>query len=140
MLCLIIGISGASAQTVKAVAPFKSETTGKLIDTTANATTKCQILEIKTYWTSNNVQVTATKVSGTAAGVVRLWVSNDKVGWLRSTATGTLAATDSLNLANVAGPQFKFFEVSPKYAFYRACLTGSGTQATAFATTAVGGK
>ena len=136
---LILGMfsfTAALAQN-KAVAEFNSETNLTTIDTVTNATVKNQVVKISNGWTTTNVQVTATKISGTAAGVVRIFGSNDKVAWERLTATGTLAATDSLNLANVSTPQTKFFAVPGKYLWYRAAVTGSGTHTTQFRTTVV---
>jgi len=84
------------------------------------------------------VTATAVKATGTPGGVVRLFGSNDKVSWTRFTASGTLAAGDSLILTNVATPQsITFKETASNYLYYRLTLTGSGTQTTAYTTTLV---
>jgi hypothetical protein len=135
-----LGFSFCQAQP-KGVSSFISETNFTKIDTVVNATTKGQILKAVNSATILNLQVTATKISGTTAGVVRAFGSNDKVAWERLTATGTLSAADSLNLTNVSTPQTKFFKDSPsKYLWYRVTVTGTGTASTKFSTVAVGGQ
>jgi len=126
------------AQLSKAVADFKSETTGKLLDTVVNATTKFQQVKVSKSASAVYFQATATKISGTTAGIVRLFGSNDGIAWKRVTATGTLSAADSLNLANVATPQTIFFKDAPsQYLFYRVSVAGSGTASTQFRSVAV---
>jgi hypothetical protein len=119
------------SQQLKAVAPFLSETTGKTLDTLVNATTKNQKVKVTASASKLFIQATATKISGTTAGVVRLFGSNDGIAWKRITAGASLAAVDSLNLANVATPQTIFFTDTPsQYLFYRVSVTGSGTAST----------
>lgn len=126
------------SQQLKAVAPFLSETTGKELDTLVNATTKNQKVKVGSSASTLYIQATALKISGTTAGVVRLFGSNDGIAWKRVIAGGSLAAVDSLNLANVSTPQTIFFADTPsKYLFYRVAVTTTGTQSTQLRTTAV---
>jgi hypothetical protein len=128
---LVLVSTSAFSQQFKAVAPFLSETTGKDLDTLVNATTKNQKVKITVSASTLYIQATATKISGTTAGVVRLFGSNDGVAWKRVIVGGSLAAVDSLNLANVATPQTIFFSDAPsKYLFYRVAVTGAGTAST----------
>lgn len=131
----------------KAVAKFTSETFPAIsgqpnsidtVVTTGSAVTKNQKLKSTRSASVFSVQVTATKISGTTAGIVRLYGSNDGVAWFRVKEGAALAAGDSLNLSNTASPQTIVFTDKPgRYLWYRAALTGSGTASTKFESTAV---
>ncbi|MCF2517141.1 hypothetical protein [Dyadobacter sp. CY351] len=140
---LLIGLCFASVSTfaqTKAVSSFISEYNGTKIDTVVNAGVKNQILKATRGASVLSIQVTATKISGTTAGVVRVFGSNDKQAWIRVQEAAALGAADSLNLANVA-TQTKLFKEQPsKFLYYRVAVTGSGTQSTKFITTAVGAQ
>ena len=76
-----------------------------------------------------------TKISGTVAGVVRLFGSIDGVTYAR------IAATDSLNATNVAS-QGKLFNVLPSggkwpYKYVRVSYTGTGTMSASFTSRAL---
>lgn len=136
---LLLTVSVSIAQ--KAVVSFDSETNSTKIDTVVNATTKNQVLKVSKAADILSIQVTATKISGTTAGVVRLYGSNDKVAWVRIKAGASLAAVDSLNLANVSPAQtIIFYDQPSRYLWYRAALTGSGTASTQLKTVAVAAK
>lgn len=125
----------------KAVASFKSETTQKTSDTLVNATTKYQRLSVTKPADVLSIQVTATKITGTTAGVIRLFGSNDGEAWVRVKDGAALAAGDSLNLSNVSTPQTILFTDKPsRFLYYRVGFVGSGTQSTRFKTTAVASK
>lgn len=137
-LCLI---STLCVGQQKGVSGFVSESNRTKIDTVVNATTKSQILQTVNPATVLSIQVTATKLTGTTAGVVRLFGSNDNEAWERITATGTLSAADSLVLTNISTPQTKFFRDNPsRYLWYKVTVQGSGTATTKFKTTAVSAR
>jgi hypothetical protein len=137
-LCLL---SFTSFAQTKAVSSFISELNGTKADTVVNTATKYQVIKATSPASVLSIQVTATKISGTTAGVVRVFGSNDKVAWVRLLQGAALAAGDSLNLTNVANAQTKFFFDQPgRYLYYRVGVTGSGTASTKFSAVAVGAK
>lgn len=82
------------------------------------------MIQIGGYQSVVAIQPVVTKISGTAAGVVRLFGSLDGVNFVR------VNATDSLNVANVSTAQTKIFTVAPSsYSYYRIGYTGTGTMA-----------
>lgn len=120
---------------------LKSDVTGKtsaqaLGDTVVNATAKTQSsVSMPAAWNTVGVTVAITKISGTVAGVVRLFGSIDGVTYAR------IAATDSLNATNVAS-QGKLFNVLPSggkwpYKYVRVSYTGTGTMSASFTSRAL---
>lgn len=104
---------------------FKRASDSKLQDTVVNAATSNLQLPIAGYQNVVSVQAFVTKLTGTTAGVVRLYGSLDGTNYVRANAT------DSLILANAAGVQTKIFIVKDNpYAYYRIGTAGSGTQTT----------
>ncbi|MCF0074045.1 hypothetical protein LZD49_26420 [Dyadobacter sp. CY261] len=139
-LCMVLLALSSFAQQ-KGVSKFKSEVNSTTIDTVVNATTKYQLFQSANAGNILTVQVTATKISGTTAGVVRLFGSNDKVAWVRVKEGAALAAVDSLNLANASTPQTIIFTEKPgRYLYYRVGITGSGTASTKFSSVAVNAR
>lgn len=137
LVCVCL-ISTACFSQTKSSARFLSETTGADSSTVVNAALENQVVKVTRSATLLYFQVTATKVSGTTAGVIRLYGSNDKLAWKRVTATGTLAAGDSLNLANVTTRQSIIFKDNPSnYLYYRVGIQGSGTASTRVISTAL---
>ncbi len=141
LLCFVLISTACFSQTyapTKSVARFTSEMTGLDSSTVTNAVTENQFVKVAKPATTLWIQSTVRKVSGTTAGVIRLYGSNDKIGWKRITATGTLAAGDSLNLANVTTPQVIFFKDAPSnYLYYRVSLQQTGTAVSRLVSTAV---
>lgn len=96
-------------------------TSGKVTDTVTNAATEVLTLPTSGVYEHFTAQLDVTKVSGTAAGVVRIFVSNTGVKYAQ-------LKTDSLIVANVA-TQTKMFDLGPvKYLNYRLAYAGAGTQ------------
>lgn len=141
LLCLVLLTTACFSQNfaqTKSVSRFTSELTGADSSTVTNAVTENQIVKVAKPSAVLQIQVTVRKVSGTTGGVVRLFGSNDRLAWKRITATGSLAATDSLNVANVTAPQTIFFKDAPSnYLFYRVSLQQTGTAVSRLVSTAV---
>lgn len=89
-------------------------------DTVVNTATKNQSIAVGIGKVAT-IQTTLTKISGTAAGVVRLFGSLDNVNWVR------VNPTDSLTMTDVA-TKTKAFVVTPgAFTYYRIGYTGVGT-------------
>jgi len=118
-ICLVALIASmAFAQTI----PFKSVSNSTATDTVTNTGVKLQKINTKSASVGALVQVNILKLTGTSAGVVRLFGSVDGTNFIR------INKTDSLNVANVTPVQPVIFDVSPnKYPFYQVQVTGSGT-------------
>lgn len=131
----------ASFAQTKAVAKFKSVYNGTAIDTAVNTQIKNMDLKVTKPADVITIQAIATKISGTTAGVVRAWVSNDGINWTRFKEGASLAAGDSLNLANATGAQQIIFTDRPsRYLFYRVAISQAGTASTKFSAVAVSAK
>ena len=104
---------------------FKRASDSKTTDTLSNAATSNLQLPISGYQNIVSIQPLVTKLTGTTAGVARLYASLDGTNYVR------INVTDSLLLTNVAGVQTKIFTVANSpYAFYQIRTVGSGTQTT----------
>lgn len=103
-------------------AHLKSSVSHVKTDTVSGTATVNQSLQIQGYYPTIAIQPVVTKVSGTAAGAVRLYGSLDGVNYVR------INPTDSLLVTNVSTPQTKIFTITGSpYEFYRAAYTGVGT-------------
>lgn len=123
LLCFAsaLTVSVALAQSTSGSAVLKSSVDHAATDTVVNAATVYQAGAVSFANNHVAVQTTLTKISGTAAGVVRLYGSLDGTNYVR------IAPTDSLIVSNVAS-QSKIFQVpSGGYSYVRAGYTGTGT-------------
>jgi len=95
-ICLIALITTmAFSQTI----PFKSVSNSTATDTVTNTGVKLQKINTKSASVGALVQVNILKLTGTSAGVVRLFGSVDGTNFIR------INKTDSLNVANVTTVQ-----------------------------------
>jgi hypothetical protein len=118
---LVTGLSVASFAQANS-GYMKSSPTHANTDTLTNAATVTQTIAIPGYNAVVTIQPVITRVTGTAAGVVRLFGSIDGTNYVR------VNPTDSLLMTNVA-TQSKIFTISPSaYTHYRITVAGSGTQ------------
>jgi hypothetical protein len=123
LLIIAIAFIGLSASAQSGY--FKRASDSKTTDTLTNAATSNLQLPITGYQNVVSVQALVTKLTGTTAGVVRLYGSLDGTNYVRANPT------DSLTLANAAGIQTKIFIIKDNpYAFYRVGTIGTGTQTT----------
>jgi len=135
-LILTLFLSLAVCVTANAQVPanqgyLKSSPTHATTDTVDNAETVNQVINIGGFQEVVTIQPILTKISGTAAGVVRLWGSIDGVNFVR------VNPTDSLTMTDVA-TKTKVFIVSPSaYTHYRISYTGVSTMSVKLQTPAI---
>lgn len=143
---LRIGICGiallcASLVTANAQsAYFVSQANGSTIDTVTNTSTKLQKLPIAGYQDNIGIQVILTSLTGTIAGTVRLFGSNDGIKFVRiPTLTDAGAvALDSLKVdVNTTSKIFRIPISGSFYVYYQAAYQSTTTQATVFKTYAI---
>lgn len=117
---------------------LKRASDSKTTDTLTNAATSNVQLAIAGYQGQIGIQTFHTKLTGTTAGTVFLYASNDGTTYNRipSIKSDGTVGRDSLILANSAGIQSKFFVLGsptlalPAYSYYQIRTVGSGTQTT----------
>lgn len=109
MATAALSLSEANAQT-----SFYPKT-GTVVDTGSDTLD----LAIPGYQALVGIQFVATKNSGTAAGIARLYGTID--------GTNYVATGDTLTLANVATNSVIWTKTAPVYTKYRIIVTGSGT-------------
>lgn len=117
---------------------FKRASDSKTTDTLTNAATSNVQLPISGYQSTISVSAYVTKLTGTTAGTVFLYASNDGTNYKRipSVKDDGTVGKDSLILANTAGVQEKQFKLvqstgaAPAAAYYQIRTVGSGTQTT----------
>ena len=138
---LLIALSAFTIAPVKAQsAYFISQTNGTTLDTVTNTGTRLQKLPIAGYQDNIGIQVKLTNLTGTIAGVVRVYGSTDGVNFVRIPTQkddGSIAI-DSLNVN--ANATSKLFRIPPKQShctYYQVGFTGSGTEATTIKTFAI---
>lgn len=117
---------------------LKRASDSKTTDTLSNAATSNVQLAITGYQGQVSIQSFHTKLTGTTAGTVFLYASNDGTTYNRipSVKSDGTVGRDSLILANSAGIQSKFFTLAsptlgqPAYSYYQIRTVGTGTQTT----------
>lgn len=122
-IALVTMVSFASAQSSSGSVFLKSTPAHVPTDTLANAGTKTQTAQISVINSKVGIQVDLTTISGTPAGVVRLF------GSMNGTRFQRILATDSLNV-NVNALTKQFVVTDPLYTHYQVQFIGSGTQST----------
>lgn len=118
--------SVAKSQVVR----FRSDSTGAVYDTTSGSSTESQYAVFNGTGKSVAVQVMWTRLSGTAAGTMYLYASNDGSNYV---ATG-----DSATISNAAsgGVLLKTFAPLP-WLYLKVVYAGSGTMSVKWNTTAM---
>lgn len=116
---------------------LKRASDSKTTDTLVNAATSNVQLGIAGYQETLTIQSLHTKLTGTTAGTVFLYASNDGTNYVRipSVKSDGTVGRDSLILANTAGVQSKLFTLAKPmsgspYAYYQIRTVGTGTQTT----------
>lgn len=129
----LIGFGILTMLSIKAEAQksyFVSAANGSTLDTVTNTAVKTQTIRIPGYQDILTIQVNLTNISGTNAGVVRLFGSADGVNYVRiPTYTSTNSvAIDSLTAET--NNMIKIFRL-PVHAYsnYKVTYTGTGTMA-----------
>lgn len=131
LLFMAVGVQAQSGY-------FKRVSDSKTTDTLTNAATSNVQLPISGYQSTISVSAYVTKLTGTTAGTVFLYASNDGTNYKRipSVKDDGTVGKDSLILANTAGVQEKQFKLvqnigaAPAAAYYQIRTVGSGTQTT----------
>lgn len=134
-LTLFVGVV-AKAQS----AYFVSTTTGKTLDTVTNAGARSQKLAVAGFQNVVALQINLAQLTGTAAGFVRVYGSEDGLSFVRipTVVAGNTTAIDSMEVANNAVGLHKIFIIPVHaYTFYQVTFTGSGTQTTTLQTFAI---
>lgn len=116
ILCLAAFLIAVPKTEVKAQSPVKM--TVASADTLANTDTTSKIINVTDGWASLAIQPVVTKLSGTAAGVVRLYGSVDGVNYVATGDTLAISGTTSSTIWSAG---------VPKYAYYKIYATSSGT-------------
>jgi hypothetical protein len=121
-----------SAFTVSAQSAYMvSQTNGTTLDTVTNTGVRLQKVPVAGFQNVVSIQTLLVSKTGTPAGVVRLYGSNDGVKFVRIptiTKTGTIAI-DSLTVD--ANTLSKIWIIpTHAYTYYQAGFTGSGTEST----------
>lgn len=123
-----MSVASALAQEYKEVPLLLSTTNSAWLQDTVDNTEVRIVRTPKTpgYWNLAAVTATATKISGTVAGVIRLVGSYDGTNWVRVNPTDSLIAT------NVATNYKTFSITSYPYNYLAVQYTGSGTMSAIF--------
>ena len=123
LLLLSVGLAfgTATAQSSSGSGILKSSQTHVPTDTVVNTAVKNQSLPISVVNNAVSVQSVITKISGTVAGVVRLYGSLDGINYVR------VLPGDSLVASNVAVQSKVFVVTFPAYSYYRIGYAGTGT-------------
>ncbi len=90
-----------------------------------NTSTKYVTLQLQSWYTSTNIQVVVTKLSGTAGGTVTIQGSNDGTNYV--TVDTNYSTAQTLSVANQTTNTKFFILTGSPYSYYRASYTGTGT-------------
>lgn len=137
---LLIALSAFTFVAKAQSAYFVSQTNGTTLDTVTNTGVRLQKLPIAGYQDNIGIQVICTNLTGTIAGVVRLYGSDDGIKFVRiPTVTDAGAiAIDSLKVdVNTTSKIFRIPIAGSFYTYFQTGFTGSGTEATTFKTYAI---
>lgn len=115
MFALMLAIG--SFDEVKAQSPVKM--TVASADTLTNADTTSKVLTVSGGFSSLSFQVNVTRLSGTAAGTVVLYASND--------GTNYVSTGDTLTLSNQVTNTATWNVGLPAFAYYKVIAISSGT-------------
>lgn len=127
MLTMLTFVAFSQTREVK----LKSSIRNAYVDTANNSVAKTQFVKMQEPQDIVSIQTVLTRISGAAAGVVKLLASNDGVNYVR------ILPTDSLKVTDVATQTKIFVLTNHAYTHYQIEYKGAGTQAVKFASTAV---
>ena len=120
MVVTMMPAQTSTLRIVNGVGNFKSTATHAVTDTITNATTKYQYAIIDGYNDIVVVQPTFTKISGTAAAIVKLQ------GSVNGTSYNDIGS--SYTVTNTATQSTSFIVTPSNYKYYRLEIVPSGTQ------------
>lgn len=126
-IAVLLTVGLASAQSSSGSIVLKSTPTHVPTDTVANTATKSQFAKISVINSKVGIQVDLTTISGTPAGVVRLFGSINDGSTTKKFVR--ILKTDSL-LVGVNSLSKQFVVVDPVYTDYKVEYVGSGTHST----------
>lgn len=126
-IALIMTVSLASAQSSSGSTILRSTPTHVPTDTVSNAGTKSQYAKISVINSKVGIQVDLTTISGTPAGVIRLFATINDGSTTKKYVR--ILKTDSLVVGTTALSK-QFIITDPLYTDYQVQFVGSGTQST----------
>lgn len=88
------------------------------------------------------ITVAGTKTSGTVAGTVTLWGSNDNSRWFAAYGSSTAALSDTVTTQNLtdADNNLQFLVTGTRYRYYRVRVITTGTQVSSYVCRLLGRK
>lgn len=137
---LLIALSAFTITAKAQSAYFVSQTNGTTLDTVTNAGVRLQKLPIAGYQANVGIQVVVANLTGTIAGFVRVYGSDDGINFVRipTQKDDGSVAIDSMKVdVNTLSKIFRIPPTGHYYTYYRTGFTGSGTQTTTFKTYAI---
>lgn len=96
-------------------------------DTVVNTGTKTVNQEVRGWYETVNIQVVATKISGTVAGTMTLQGSNDGSNYSTIDTAIVKSRYSTFTATDVATQTTHFVIEGSPYRYYRVSWTGSGT-------------
>jgi hypothetical protein len=132
---VIVAVSASAQQYVLNTVVDGSGATFNTVVNAATATLSYRCPS-KNVGTSSVIQVVATKASGTIAGTLSLFVSNNGVDWKAATIAEAGTALNTYTATDVASQTFLWRLTGAPYLYYQVSWTGAATMNATFTATA----